>query len=317
MRKTAMLLLLALVSCQYAVSKPRQVIFDTDWWTDVDDACAVRLLLDAASAGQVDLKGICLSALCPTSARSFDSFLKYEGCSGLPLAADFDATDYTGRPSYHQTVISGCGDPSARSNEDCEGCVSFYRRILSQSRGRVDIIAVGYPNTLAKLLQSCPDEYSRLSGRRLVRRKVGRLWMMAGLYPNGRENNFCRTERSRLAGAQVCAEWPTEIIFLGYEVGIQVRAGGRLPADDLLHQVLKVHGSAGGRYAWDPMTTLMAVSGSPEAEGYHTVRGTNVVNPEDGSNVFTVSKRGRHSYVVMDFPAQWYADRLDGLLSRE
>lgn len=29
----------------------KPVIFDTDWWTDVDDACAVRLLLDTERKG--------------------------------------------------------------------------------------------------------------------------------------------------------------------------------------------------------------------------------------------------------------------------
>lgn len=32
-------------------SRPRQVILDSDWWTDVDDACAIRLLLDAQKSG--------------------------------------------------------------------------------------------------------------------------------------------------------------------------------------------------------------------------------------------------------------------------
>ena len=31
----------------------KPVIFDTDWWTDVDDACAVRILLDAERKGDV------------------------------------------------------------------------------------------------------------------------------------------------------------------------------------------------------------------------------------------------------------------------
>ena len=39
-------LLQILISCSEA---PKPVIFDTDWWTDVDDACALRLLLQEES----------------------------------------------------------------------------------------------------------------------------------------------------------------------------------------------------------------------------------------------------------------------------
>lgn len=310
-------LALMLICCMAFAAGPRKLIFDTDWWTDVDDACAIRLLLDAERRGDADLLGICLSAVNETSVKSLDSFLRHEGRTDLPLGADKEATDFSGKPCYHQLVIDRCADNGARDIDDCEDCVRFYRRLLAGSRGKVDIIAVGYPNALARLLESGPDRYSRLSGEKLVRRKVSHLWMMAGNYPSGAENNFRRSERSRRGGATVCSIWPGKIIFLGYEVGIEVTAGGRLKNDDLLHEVLVSHGSAGGRYAWDPLTTLIAISGDPAAEGFDLVTGTNTVNPADGSNTFTPSADGRHAYVVMNRDRSWYVDRLDTLLGRD
>lgn len=315
-RRITIVLLLTLVSFVSIPAGPRKIIFDTDWWTDVDDACAIRILLDADRRGEVDLLGICMSAVTGTSATSLDSYLRHEGCPDIPLGADKDATDYTGRPSYHQTVIDCCADRGARNLDDCEDCVDFYRRLLAGAGGKVDIIAVGYPNALAKLLESGPDGYSRLSGVKLVRRKVRHLWMMAGNYPEGKENNFTRTGRSKKAGALVCGTWPTGITFLGYEVGVRVKAGGKLLEDDVLHKALAAHGSASGRFAWDPMTTLMAISGNPVEEGYAVVTGTNVVDPASGANVFTPSPEGRHRYVVMDREPDWFAARLDSLLAR-
>ena len=64
------------------------------------------------------------------------------------------------------------------------------------------------------------------------------------------------------------------------------------------------------------MTTLMAIKGDPAAEGYSLVKGTNMVDAADGSNVFVPSLEGKHGYVVMDNDPQWYADRLDSLLAR-
>lgn len=307
----------ALTGCARSVDtgQGKPVIFDTDWWTDVDDACAIRILCDAHQRGDVNLLGICLSAINGTSVQSLDAFLRHEGCPGVELGADKQATDFNGKPSYHQTIIDMCADPEVRSLDDCEDCVSFYRRLLSVSRSKVDIIAVGYPNALSRLLESTPDKYSRLNGEQLVRKKVRHLWMMAGNYPEGKENNFRRTERSRQAGHIICDKWPTDVTFLGFELGIQVVAGGKLPEDDVLHAALAAHGSAAGRYAWDPMTTLMAITGDPAAEGYDCVTGTNRVDASDGSNVFTASPEGRHRYVTLARDPQWFVDRLDSLLT--
>lgn len=107
-----------------------------------------------------------------------------------------------------------------------------------------------------------------------------------------------------------------KITFLGYEVGVKVIAGGRLAGNDLLHEVLDSHGSGKGRYAWDPLTTLLAISGNPASEGFELVTGTNTVNPSDGSNTFTPSTDGRHAYIVLKRTPGWYAGRLDALLQR-
>ena len=183
--------------------------------------------------------------------------------------------------------------------------MEFYRDILSKNRGKVDIIAVGFPNSLSRLLDSDYD---------LVKRKVNHLWMMAGKYPEGTEHNFCLSPRSREAGAEICERWPTEITFLGFEVGIQVKAGGCLPPDDLLRNILDAHGSVKGRYAWDPMTVLLAASPSPDVAGYDVVRGRVSVNPEDGSNTFEASPDGPHAYVVMKESPEYYTSCLDSLL---
>ena len=40
----------------------RQILLGTDWWSDCDDAVAVRLLARAAKAGEVRLLGIGVNA---------------------------------------------------------------------------------------------------------------------------------------------------------------------------------------------------------------------------------------------------------------
>ena len=300
-----------------ALPAPRHIIFDTDWWTDVDDACAIRTLLQAEREGKVRLEGICLSAVRATSVPSLSSFLASEGRRGVFIGADKEATDYPGTPSYHQLLIDACPQCGADSLATVADAVGFYRKILSEADGQVDIVTVGFMNALSRLLLSGPDKYSPLSGEELVRQKVRHLWSMAGKYPEGKEYNFANTERSRRAGAVICAQWPTDVTFLGYEIGTQVRVGGKLPEDDLLHRVLTVHGSASGRYAWDPMLTLMACLDSPEEAGFETVRGRVTLDSETGCNHFASDAGGPHAYVRMVRDSAWFAARFRRILGED
>lgn len=154
-------------------ARPKAVIFDTDWWTDVDDACAIRILHSAHKDGLVDIKGICLSALDEYSVESLSAFMNYEGMDGMTIGADKEATDFPGKSCFHEYLAKNGPEAAYRSVDEIEDAVEFYRRILSRSRRKVDIVVVGFPNTIARLLESKPDRYSRLDGARLVRRKVG------------------------------------------------------------------------------------------------------------------------------------------------
>ena len=298
-RISVMLLMMALaaVSCG-----PRPVILDTDWWTDVDDAMAVRLALRADERDEIRLMGICVDAVRETSIPSLRAFLQLEGRPEIPIGADLDATDYNGEPCYHDMLIQAAGCKDAAT---AEPCTDFYKSILSRSRRKVDIVAIGYSNALASLLASDPD---------LVRRKVRHLWMMAGRYPEGKENNFTRTRRSREAGAALVSGWPTPITFLGFEAGCDVLCGAALAQDDILHKVICRHQSSGVRSSWDPLTLWMAILGSPESAGFSIVPGRCVLDPQTGSNTFEPHADGPHRYVVPQHEPAWYAARLDSLL---
>ena len=78
---------------------------------------------------------------------------------------------------------------------------------------------------------------------------------------------------------------------------------------------MEAHGSAAGRYMWDPLTLVIALQGSPEAAGFGEVRGVNSVNPETGANQFVEDSEGPHRYVTLQHDAQWYATRLDAILT--
>ena len=292
----------------------REFILGTDWWTDCDDALALRLLARAHLAGEIRLQGIGINACMEYSAASVDGFLHSEGVCDVPLGIDLKATDFGRNPPYQKNLA-----PLAvkyRKNEDAEDAVRLYRRLLAQSAQKVEIIEIGYLNVLADVLQSAPDDVSPLSGVELVRQKVEKIWLMAGKWDEnpGSENNFNRNARARKAGHVVCRDCPVEMVFLGWEVGASVLTGGRLQAGDVLHRVLCDHGSEKGRSSWDPMLCLMAMLGDEEKAGYKAVRGTASVEESTGENRFAPDETGKHAYVVKLYEDQYYRDAIDGRL---
>ena len=52
----------------------RRFILGTDWWTDCDDAVALRMLTRAHRAGEIRLLGIALNG-CTTVRRGFELLL--------------------------------------------------------------------------------------------------------------------------------------------------------------------------------------------------------------------------------------------------
>lgn len=298
----------------------REIIFDTDWWTDVDDAVSIRILAKYVHQNRIRLKGIVIDAVNNQSVASLDAFLEHEGLTNIPMGADKQATDFTGKPSYHNLCINAGTRKGDKSLKDVEDCVPFYRRLLAnvQDAKQIEIVCVGYPNALSRLLDSPADRISHLNGVELVKQKVRQIWMMAGTYPHGTENNFTRTDRSRKAGSNVCHKCPVPICFLGFEVGESVHAGGNLPDKDLLRQLLYAHGGAKeaneGRSAWDPMTVVLACTDNPRKAGYSMTKGINRVDSVSGRNVFTASRSGSHAYVTKTKDNTWYEKRLNKLL---
>ena len=298
-------------------TKPVNIILGTDWWTDCDDCVALRLLTRSHKSGLIRLLGVGINGCMEYSAPSVNAFLTYDGLADIPIGIDSAGTDFKGdRHSYQKGL---CEYPHAIiTNGDCENAVHLYRRLLAQCDTRADILEIGFPQILSGLLQSEPDDVSPLSGKQLVQQKVGRLWMMAGKWNEqpGLEHNFCNNARSAQAGSYVCEKWPGEIVFLGFEVGETVITGKSVKGtNDILALALLLHGSENGRFSWDPMTALLAVTQEIDTAGYAAVRGTASVSAATGENFFAPSITGQHSYVTKSREDSFYTKLIDGIIA--
>lgn len=292
----------------------RKFMIGTDWWTDCDDAVAMRLVCRAALDGEIRLEGVCLNACMEHSVASLDGFLAQEGMGDVPIGIDRAGTDFAGIPRYQKGLIGYTR--RMHSNTEAEDGVRLYRRILAQADGKVEIIEIGFLQVIANLLESGADEFSEKTGLELVEDKVEKFWVMAGKWDEqgGREHNFTNNARSRKAGEVFCRLCPVPVTFLGWEIGNTVITGRSLAHDDVLYRLMCDHGSPNGRMSWDPMLALMALVGSEEKAGYGVVRGQARVDAETGANYFTQNDAGKQAYVVKKWEDARYAQLIDALV---
>ena len=293
----------------------RKLILGTDWWTDCDDAVALRLIARAVKADKIQLLGVGINACMECSVASLKSFFISEGLENVPIGIDINATDFGGNPPYQRRLADRLSQ--SVTNADAEDAVRLYRKILAaDDDGKIEIVEIGYLQVIAALLVSQGDDISPKTGLELVSEKVSKFWVMAGKWDadGEKENNFCRNFRSRVAGNVFCKLCPVPITFLGWEIGYGVLSGGNLNKDDILYQVLKDHGSSNGRHSWDPMLVLMALCGDEEDAGYKTVLGTASVDAETGANYFVKSSEGRHRFVIKKHENSYYEKKINSLI---
>ena len=285
----------------------RKFILDSDWWTDCDDAVAIRLLCNAHLKKEIELLGINVNACMAYSIPALDVFTRDCGVE-VPLGVDHQAVDFEGIPSY-QEHLARSRQP-LRYNEDVPGSVDFYLSLLNNADDNsVEILSIGFTQVLAALLRN-------IRHKELLLQKIRHLWIMAGKWDEngGQEYNFCLNESTRRSAAELCAEWPTPITFLGWEAGHSVLSGRNLPEGDLLKQVMNDHGSPEGRSSWDPMLVLLAITEDPGRAGYRCVYGKASVDPRDGGNFFVPDPCGSHRYVVKEREDSFFADAIDSRL---
>lgn len=293
----------------------RNFIVGTDWWTDCDDAVAMRILARAHNKKEINIMGIAINACMECSVTSLEGFLNLEGVSEMPIAIDRDATDFGGFPPYQKRLVEFA--TRYRSNDDAEDAVRFYRRILASAQEPIEIIEIGYLQVIADVINSGGDDISEKTGMELLTEKVAKIWVMAGKWDKdgGVENNFARNERSKVAGSIFCCECPVPITFLGWEVGFDVITGDELDEDDFLYKALCDHGSKNGRMSWDPMLVLMAIIGDEKTAGYDVVCGTAKVDRETGENYFVPDINGKHQYVVKNKNNQYYKKLINEVIA--
>jgi inosine-uridine nucleoside N-ribohydrolase len=301
--------------------QPVPIIFDTDYSPDVDDVGALAILHAFADQGEAEILGVVISSGDPYAAGAVSAVNAYYGRPGLPIGITRQPTVTTDSP-YTQALALDFPHALAVANAPAvPDAVTIYRQLLAtQPDQSVTIVCVGFLNNLYDLLHSAPDHTSELPGLELAKTKVARVVMMGGHYPDsashpaGAEYNFAMDAKSTYA---VIREWPTPIIFSGFELGVDIMTGATLqeqtPPENPVRVAYKRYTGGDGRNSWDLVTVHYAVRGS--AGGYQlSDGGSNEVTP-DGQNRWNPSlTTSQHAYIMATVPKGTIENEIEKLL---
>lgn len=286
------------------------VIFDTDLGNDVDDAIALAMLYQYADEGKVDILAIGLSKEGEAPAFCLDIFNHWYCRQDTPVGTIHDAVVCGNEDKNYAKALSDMKElggkfeyPRSIDYDAVPDAVSVYRKVLAKAEdSSVKMVVVGFATNMARLLATGPDEYSELSGRDLVAKKVKSLAVMAGSFDGSIKTEY-NVQMDVKSYQTLVQEWPTEITFVPFELGVKVL----YPASSIENSFCEGHPLvAAYRYflkmpydrpCWDPATLLYAVEGD---KLFKVSRRGKVVVTDKGESVFTPSIRGSHRYLSVN-----------------
>jgi inosine-uridine nucleoside N-ribohydrolase len=261
-----MILTAALCVSLCAASGPVRVIFDTDMGNDVDDALALGILHALVTRGEAKLLAVTVTKDNPYAAAFVDVEDTFYKRGEIPIGIVKNGKTPNDNPMIRV--------PCERRNPDgsyvyprrmalgaAPDAVAVLKQVLEhEADASVTIVQVGFSTNLARLLESH-------DGASLVARKVRLLVAMAGHFPPAQPEFNVATD---IPSAQkVFSEWPTPVVFSGFEIGQALL----FPARSIEHDFSWVHDhpvvDAYRNYMLGPDSS--AVCGAPRRELFFAV----------------------------------------------
>ena len=302
-----LLLLLFFVSQSYSQSHVK-IIFDTDMWGDCDDVGALAVLNALCDLGEAEILAVVTNHRIPSnaSAGAVDAINTYYGRPDVPIGTyKGDPLLFRSKRSPFSAILKDSFPNDAELNDLMPDALDVYRMILSsQPDSSVVICSVGALSNLSDLLNSGPDQHSKLKGVDLVRRKVNRLVIMGGEYPRSSRPEY-NTRLDPASTATVAIHWPGEIIWQGFEVGYAIYTGAELkqaPPENPVRRAYELRPFRDlkaidqGKPSHDQAAVLIAVRGV-EPELWKLSPPGYVVVDSEGNTEWRPRPEGNHHYV--------------------
>lgn len=310
MRAIIFLLSAFLLFPAMSAAEPVPLIFDTDMGNDIDDALALAVIHSLERRGEARLLGVTLTKDNRWAAPFVDLVNTFYGRGDVPIGVvrngktpedgDFiraiaEKKTAGGSWLYPRKLTDGSSAPEA---------VALLRKLLaSQPDGSVVMVQVGFSTNLARLLDSPGDASSPLAGRDLVGRKVRLLSIMGGAFPPLLAEYNIKVDLA--ASTKLFAEWPTEIVASGFEIGEAVLYPAASIENDFgyveHHPVADAYRAFEkmpyDRPSWDLTSVLYAVR--PE-RGYFGLSPRGTIRADgEGYTRFTPGEKGKHRFLLL------------------
>jgi len=285
---------------------PVSIIFDTDIGPDYDDVGAMALLHAMADSGECRILATIASNKHPYIAAVLNVINTYFNRAQIPIGVvSGEAVNESAREKWDSLLVATY--PHAiQSNDQAENALTLYRKILaSQPDKSVTIVTVGFLTNMANLLESKPDRFSPLGGKDLIQQKVKLLVSMAARFDSemGRFKEF-NVVRDAAASVTAFNNWPTTVIFSGFEIGMPIHTGlpivnnpaiSNSPVKDVFSRCTSLNpNDKNGRNSWDETAVLVAVRGYQRY--FNAVKGQIICNA-DGSNGWNMN--GQRDYYLV------------------
>jgi hypothetical protein len=286
------------------VAAPVKLIFETDMSGDCDDAGALAVIHALADKGECELVAVMTNdrnGAAPIAANVINT---YYGRPDVPIGMLAETSD--GHGSYPKNLAAEFKhsyDPA----KTIESTV-LYRKLLANAKDNsIVIVSVGFLPNLGRLLKTGKDQNSPLNGSDLVRAKVKILVAMAGKFPDGREYNIYKYGTED--GAYALHNWPTPVVYSGWEIGAPIQTGSRLyketGKDNPVRRAYELYmrwndERQKSRSSWDQTAVLYAVRGLGERWTLSDPGAIRVHLDKEGSNTW-VSDPGRDTQIAQRY----------------
>lgn len=326
----ALVLTASAAPSQHLPIQPVKVILDVDLAEDVDDAGALALLHALADRGEAEILGTMVSSRNEWSGPCLDAINTYYGRPEVPIGYQRGQLyGYANKTDPERPAVSRYAEPVARafphdlkSSSDAPEAGALLRQILSsQPDGSVTIVTVGFLTNLKRLLDSGPDANSPLDGEALVRKKVRQWVCMGGMFPGGKfpdGNGEYNLMWDTVASVRVINDWPTPVVFSGFEIGERLKSGERLartPENNPVRAAYHHYHGLKDRESWDQSAVLYAIRG---ARDYWTLSEPGFclmhARVTHGYNEWIPSPGQRHRYLVEKMPPQELGEIIEDLM---
>jgi hypothetical protein len=294
--------------------KPVRVIFDTDIGNDVDDVLALSMLHALQSRGQCELLAVTITKPDELAGPFVEVMNRFYGRGEIPIGHTRAALKND--PSKFLPLAEAKDNGQLRyprrlqRSSDLPPATQLLRRILSREPDQsLVLVQVGYFSNLAALLDTPADDLSPLTGVALAQAKVKFLSVMAGSFkdiPDNKRFLEYNVVQDLPAARKLAKDWPTPIVWSGFEIGIAVP----YPATSIQRDFGYVaHHPAAEAYwlyeppphnrpTWDLTSVLYGVW--PDRDYFNLSPPGQVTVEPDGFTKFTPQEKGRDRYLILN-----------------